>query len=120
VPGKWPYWVSDEGRVYSEDRPTTSHGGKIVTPYTNETNTYLVADLRADGDRRQRLVHQMVAEAHLDEDRDGRDVNHVNGDPTDNRAENLEWVRPEDHATEAQKERAEEDSALSRKEEAVF
>jgi hypothetical protein len=120
VPGPWPYWVSDEGRVYSEGRPTTAHDGKIVKPYTNETNTYLVVDPRADGDRLQRLVHQMVAEAFLSEDRDGRDVNHIDGDPTNNRAENLEWVEPENHITEADKPGTDEDSAFSRKEEAVF
>lgn len=97
VPGKWPYWISDEGRVYSE------HSGKILSLYTNESDTYLVANLRCNGDRKQRLVHQMVAESFLDEDRNGREVNHRDGDPTNNEVSNLEWVRAENHATEKQK-----------------
>lgn len=112
IPGPWPYWISDEGRVYSE------HSGQILKPYTNESDTYLVVSLYCDGDRKQRLVHQVVAEAFLDEDRDGRDVNHIDGDPTHNAAGNLEWVKVENHATEAQKEAA-GDSVYSPKE-AVF
>ena len=112
VPGKWPYWISSEGRVYSE------HTDQILSLYTNESNTYLVADLRLDGDRKQRLVHQMVAEAFLEEDRDGREVNHIDGDPANNHRENLEWVEEENHATEAQKEAG--GSALSPEDDAPF
>lgn len=37
-------------------------------------------------------VHRMVAETWIDNPNHYRDVNHINGDKTDNRVENLEWA----------------------------
>ena len=37
-------------------------------------------------------VHRMVADTWLDNPNHYRDVNHINGDKSDNRVENLEWT----------------------------
>ena len=42
--------------------------------------------------RPPQCVHRMVAETWLDNPNHHRDVNHINGDKSDNRVENLEWV----------------------------
>ena len=44
------------------------------------------------GPQRSYRVHRMVAETWIDNPNHYRDVNHINGDKTDNRVENLEWV----------------------------
>lgn len=57
-----------------------------------DRNDYVRVTL-LDGDRRKTTyVHILVAKAFVDGYADGLEVNHINGDKTDNRAENLEWV----------------------------
>lgn len=50
---------------------------------------YIKADLWKDGSRKQTSVHRVVASAFLG-DLTGLEVNHINGDKTDNRVSNLE------------------------------
>jgi hypothetical protein len=88
----WPYQVSDTGRVYSPRTDT------ILTPYTNETNTYLVVDLRNDGERFQPLIHRLVKRVHDPrENMINLDVHHIDGDPRNNALSNLEWVETDTH-----------------------
>lgn len=47
------------------------------------------------GLHRRTYVHRLVAEAFLGEPKEGQIwVNHINGNPRDNRVENLEWCTP--------------------------
>ena len=66
---------------------------------------YLSVWLYKNGDKRQLSVHRIVAEAFCNHP-DGKDeVNHINEDKQDNRAENLEWVNHRENSVHGTRQR---------------
>jgi hypothetical protein len=95
------YEVSNDGQVRSLphiDRRGRPWPGKVLRPTgTGRCRRYMCVSI----DGRLRKVHRLVAEAFLPKSA-GRDhVNHKNGDPTDNRAENLEWCTSSENVKHA-------------------
>lgn len=93
------YQVSNLGRVRSLDRTLEQRGpqgepcifhykGKIIKPVLNY-NGYMVVPLGKN--KPWNVVHRLVARAFIPNPYNKPMVNHINGDKTDNRAENLEW-----------------------------
>jgi hypothetical protein len=93
------YEISDLGRIKRIKKHSRCKTGLLAC--TVKTNGYPIAHLR-DGPERhaQVLLHRLVALTFLGPPPDGRDqVNHKNGDRSDPRAINLEWVScSENHA----------------------
>lgn len=89
VPGWGGYYsVSNLGRVRND------RTGKIKsqTPWSKR---YVVVTLYAMGHRETKYVHRLVAEVFLAKPYENYDVvNHMDGDKTNNRVENLEWTTP--------------------------
>jgi hypothetical protein len=62
---------------------------------------YLSLTIYKNGERITRSVHRLVAEAFLGGPHPGFDVNHIDGDKTNNRIENLEWCTREENVQHA-------------------
>ena len=84
---EWPQdpriMVSNKGNVVSYRR-----GAPYPLKVCRTNSGYQVVGVSGSA----QLVHRMVAETWIDNPNRYRDVNHINGDKSDNRVENLEWV----------------------------
>lgn len=97
------YSVSDLGRVRSNDRIVHSTSGQIygvkgkILKCSPGNHGYRVASLWKDGKHHRQLVHRLVLEAFVGECPDGMECCHNNGNPLDNRVENLRWGTSSDN-----------------------
>jgi len=100
------YEVSDHGRVRSVSREGRRYAGCILSmPLKTERGrkTYPRVNLSNRGTRRTRTVHKLVAEAFLGPCPEGREVDHCDGDKTNNRPSNLEYVTHAENRGRAKK-----------------
>lgn len=89
------YEVSDLGNVRSY-RPRNGRGGLTATPHSLKQNKdkdgYSILTLRSeDGRDRTQKVHRLVLEAFIGPCPEHMQACHNNGDPSDNKLENLRW-----------------------------
>lgn len=93
------YEVSDLGRVRRVDRTPKRILRIGKGSYCNKIDktTYGVVVLSFNGKTKTRNVHRLVAEAFIPNPGGLRDVNHKNGDKSDNKVSNLEWVSHRDN-----------------------
>jgi transposase len=85
------YQVSSKGRIRSL-HTTMRVPGYIKKPTV--VNRYHRTNLSKDKKGKSYLVHRLVAQAFLPNPDNKPYVNHKNGNPSDNRLENLEWCTP--------------------------
>lgn len=85
------YEVSSLGRVRRIAGGAGARIGHILSLGKTVTG-YPQVSLCKNGKPKKVLVHRLVAKAFLGSPKQGREVNHRNGNKKDNRVENLEWV----------------------------
>lgn len=98
IPGYEGYYeASNLGRIRSVDRYTESRWG---TPTFHKSqlmkcrvvsNGYQHVMLTKDGQKREPLVHRIIAEIFLPNPEGKPQVNHKDGDKSNNQVSNLEW-----------------------------
>ena len=88
------YTISEDGKVKS------LKSGRIRKP-RKSTNGYLNLDLWNGGKSKVLSVHRLVAEAFIDNPYDKPQVNHIDGNKSNNDAANLEWATASENTQHA-------------------
>lgn len=91
------YKISNYGEVVSLPRFKNNHSKlqevpmKKITPYINNKNGYVYVYLCNDGKYKNIRLHRLVAQTFIDNPNNYNQVNHIDGNKLNNRADNLEW-----------------------------
>lgn len=101
------YIVSNYGEIISLPRYKNNHSKKqYVEPkeiprYTNSVNGYVYVALYKDGNMRNIRLHRLVAEAFVEKIKNKNQINHIDGNKQNNRADNLEWYTSQENMRHA-------------------
>lgn len=101
------YQVNRNGDIKSVEKDVkTKHGSflhrkeRLLKPTINDKG-YMKVYLSKYGISENLYVHRIVAETFIENSDNLPQVNHINGDKTDNRVENLEWVSAKENVQHA-------------------
>lgn len=87
IPGYPGYFATEEGGILS----TKNNSERLLKPATRESRRMYVC-IRGVRGLKTEYVHRLIAFAYHGLPSSGQEVNHIDGDPSNNRPTNLEWV----------------------------
>lgn len=94
VKGFPKYTLSKEGKIYSK------YTGKCLSP-TKDITGYMVVTLVNSEGKFKKSVHRLLAETFIDNPEGKPQVNHIDGDKTNNSLNNLEWTTAKENSQHA-------------------
>lgn len=97
------YVVTRDGRVFSIAHDWRGYGRREMRQHRNRYG-YPYVRLALNGGRELWCVHRLVALAYLpSRPSPQHEIRHLNGDPADNRAENLAWGTRKENAVDKER-----------------
>jgi len=91
IPGYEGYYeVSNHGRVRGLKR------GRVLKSRVNHGGYHLV-QLHKEGKKKHKRIHRLMLEAFVGPCPEGMECLHIDGDPANNRLDNLRWASPSDN-----------------------
>lgn len=91
------YTIHSDGKVISNKTYRKAFYGREVKPYTHTKNGYQSIDLRIDNKYIRYLLHRLVAQSFIPNPENKPEINHKDGDKTNNHISNLEWMTKEEN-----------------------
>jgi hypothetical protein len=88
----WREWPQDPRILVSNKGNVVSYKRGAGYPLKGSLSNRGYRQVGAGYHGSTQLIHRMVAETWIPNPNHYKEVNHINGDKTDNRVENLEWV----------------------------
>lgn len=92
------YYITPNAELYS-----TARGGvrKMKPHYDKKVTYYRVSIVSDSGEKKSLLLHRLVALTYLEKPEGDYEVNHIDGNKTNNCLSNLEWVTRSDNLKHA-------------------
>lgn len=95
------YQVSNVGQVRRSKQSSGAKAGHILSQTVNRQTGYLMVGMSKNGRMRGHYVHVLVAEAFIYPRPIGMQVNHKDGNKTNNVINNLEYLTPSENTLHA-------------------
>lgn len=90
------YFITEDGKCYNQNT------GKYLVGQKNYRNGYFSYNITMpDGSKKRLYAHRLVAMAFIPNPENKTQINHIDGDKTNNSVDNLEWVTPRENQEHA-------------------